>query len=358
MIKLLLRSIVICGLYAFCSLSPIAENFHLGIEKAFAATCTAQCGSTPCSFNWSALGGASGNWSCGNNPSGSDVIVIPAGVTVNITSTLDFGAGTPTFQIYGTLNFPAASPKIKGASGTAFNIYSGGAISSSSSSNQIFIGSGPAEFSGPGSAFGPQSVSNGSSASVSPLPVELSFFEIKNNKDKEVLIIWSTASEINNDHFDIQRSSDGSEYETVKATKGAGNSNSIINYSETDTQPLNGISYYRLVQVDFDGKQKVYDPVKIELSKEKSATQLSLSPNPAGDISEVQLKASGFSPDNQILVVLRDINGNEVYSKIIISDKEGSFNYAMDAERKIAPGVYLIIATSDDQLYNQKLIIR
>lgn len=84
------------------------------------------------------------------------------------------------------------------------------------------------------------------------LPISLTNWEAINKGDY-VQLIWKTASEINNDYFEIESSSDGITWHVISTIMGAGNSNKIINYTEIDEKPLPGISYYRLKQVDITG---------------------------------------------------------------------------------------------------------
>lgn len=84
------------------------------------------------------------------------------------------------------------------------------------------------------------------------LPVEFVDFNI-NSRDGEVQIYFSTASEINNDFFTIERSANGVRFEEIGRIDGAGNSNRLLQYQFTDKNPLNGISYYKIKQTDFDG---------------------------------------------------------------------------------------------------------
>jgi hypothetical protein len=83
------------------------------------------------------------------------------------------------------------------------------------------------------------------SGNNSPLPVELLSFTGNCNAG-DVILKWSTASEINNDHFKIQRSPDGSTYEEIAIVRGMGNSTTVNEYTFSDARPLNDISYYRL----------------------------------------------------------------------------------------------------------------
>lgn len=87
-----------------------------------------------------------------------------------------------------------------------------------------------------------------------PLPVKLTSFTAKANKQGAVNLAWATASEQNNSHFDITRSANGEKFEKIGEVKGNNNSDVTRNYSYTDVNPIIGANYYRLTQVDHDGK--------------------------------------------------------------------------------------------------------
>ncbi|MFA7272784.1 MAG: T9SS type A sorting domain-containing protein [Crocinitomicaceae bacterium] len=91
-------------------------------------------------------------------------------------------------------------------------------------------------------------------SSATPLPIGLLYFDAKMNNQRTVDLSWQTASETNNDYFTIERSKNGSSWETIGAVTGAGNSFLALSYQSIDPNPLMGISYYRLKQTDFDGK--------------------------------------------------------------------------------------------------------
>jgi hypothetical protein len=87
----------------------------------------------------------------------------------------------------------------------------------------------------------------------STLPVTLSFFEAAKNNDRS-LLIWKTASEQNSHSFVVERSTNGSDYTAIATIAAAGNSQVALNYSYSDLNPTNGKNYYRLKQVDIDGR--------------------------------------------------------------------------------------------------------
>ncbi|NQX98097.1 MAG: hypothetical protein HRT73_09495, partial [Flavobacteriales bacterium] len=92
---------------------------------------------------------------------------------------------------------------------------------------------------------------------ANPLPITLLSFEATANEDK-VDLKWSTSTEINNGFFTIERSADAKNWEEIVTTNGAGNSNQTIEYFETDYEPLEGVSYYRLKQTDFNGQYEYF----------------------------------------------------------------------------------------------------
>lgn len=107
-----------------------------------------------------------------------------------------------------------------------------------------------------------------------PLPIELSTFNAERNGD-EVRLTWETYSETNNDYFLVERSVDGVEFSEIDWVDGAGTSVSFNSYQVTDFDPIKGLSFYRLKQVDFDGSQgyshikavKFDDPIGIQIER-------------------------------------------------------------------------------------------
>lgn len=102
-----------------------------------------------------------------------------------------------------------------------------------------------------------------------PLPVELAYFAGM-WKDQNINLFWRTASEQNNKGFEVQKSKDGNTFEKIGFTKGNGTTVDVTNYNFIDRSPSNGINYYRLKQIDFDGKFE-YSKI-IAVAYEKSMT--------------------------------------------------------------------------------------
>tara|TARA_B100000809_G_scaffold263609_1_gene317260 strand:+ start:3760 stop:5139 length:1380 start_codon:yes stop_codon:yes gene_type:complete len=224
------------------------------------------------------------------------------------------------------------------------------------STNPTFNGLTEAEFLGnldPANS----SVIQSSTVLCSPiLPIELISFEANINDDR-VDIKWVTASEINNDFFTVERSVDAKKWVEIIEVSGVGNSNSLLEYYETDFEPKEGISYYRLKQTDFDGNFEYFNIVPIRYKKNNTRDgAISLFPNPVNRGETVKLEFKNIY-ESELLVVLRDVSGREFYSKVIVNIEDGKL-IGVPIQNSIPEGVYLVIASSENQMYSQKLVIK
>lgn len=190
-----------------------------------------------------------------------------------------------------------------------------------------------------------------------PLPIELIVFDAKPNKNV-VDVIWSTATEINNSFFTIERSADGINFEAIEIVNSKalnGNSSSNLDYATVDPKPINGVSYYKLKQTDKDGTSKYSHIVAVNFSSTENS--FNVYPNPATAGSTINMYLN-YPENKSVLVVLSDMQGKRIYSKVIIIEKSNGMILAFDIEDKIAAGMYTIVATSDDTIYNKKLIVK
>lgn len=168
-----------------------------------------------------------------------------------------------------------------------------------------------------------------------PLPVTLLDFNVVPDHSF-AKIIWETISEINNDYFTIERSADLSNFESVAAIPGAGNSRQQRNYSFTDIEPLPGLSYYRLRQTDYDGN---YTFSGIRTFRNNDVQQLTLYPNPAND--RIYLTGLKEIPSGSLTIV----SSNGIVYRIIpriVSD-----NTVLLDVSQLSEGIYLIRGLDD-----------
>jgi hypothetical protein len=176
------------------------------------------------------------------------------------------------------------------------------------------------------------------------LPVKLTAFNAQ-SKAKTVSITWSTASEVNNGRFIVERSADGRNFIAIASVKGAATSNAVVNYQLTDSLPLRGTSYYRLAQVDIDGKATMSDIVSVTFFI-PLGNALRIYPNPVTNSLFLSLKSA---PSENLAQVL-SVDG------IVLLQCKGSIEeVGLDINRNInrlKSGVYIfkITNTSGQQL--------
>jgi hypothetical protein len=127
-----------------------------------------------------------------------------------------------------------------------------------------------------------------SSIILTPLPVKIKTFTAELNLNLP-LISFTTASEINNAGFDIEQSSDGIDFQKIGWVEGNGSTTEEKHYTFIDTKPSLGINYYRLRQVDYDGRFEYSKIVSLMMNSD----DVIIFPNPVTDILNVQNAASG-----------------------------------------------------------------
>ena len=195
--------------------------------------------------------------------------------------------------------------------------------------------------------------------STTPLPIELLDFTAALTDKTKVELKWSTATEINNDHFTIERSSNGATFMEIATVKGAGNSTSRNDYSTYDEKPVDGTSYYRLKQTDYDGKFEYFQIVAVDYQKQEGGgCVLKVYPNPCMGQCNIDLADCDNKESSEIDVELVDAVGNRVFSKVPYRDEKGSFSFSIDTENNLKPGIYIVRGVSKNETYNQKVIIK
>jgi hypothetical protein len=175
------------------------------------------------------------------------------------------------------------------------------------------------------------------------LPIELTDFSV-GCKDGLPTLTWTTATEINNDYFTIERSVDAINFTPVGFVQGAGNSNTNISYTWIDDNP-NGARYYRLKQTDFDGS---YEYHGIKASECGEISNLSVYPNPFKDEFTLILPENSDFP---YTVELIDYLGKVVHTEVI---KSQSSNIKL--KESISGGVYFVKVYNESFQLTERLI--
>ena len=183
-----------------------------------------------------------------------------------------------------------------------------------------------------------------------PLPIELLSFDVK-KEEHSVRIDWATASETNNDYFIIERTDDFNNIELVQTVKGAGNSNQELHYYIYDNQPLIGTSYYRLIQVDFDGKKEVFEWKSVSFEPDNVPT-LSVYPNPS---SGRDLNISLFHMKGKADLRIMDISGRIVFSESLVLQET---NTIIPVNLDLTAGVYFVQVRNSENTLSQRIVVK
>ena len=189
-------------------------------------------------------------------------------------------------------------------------------------------------------------------APLGPLPIELVSFEIIKKGEQQVEVKWVTASERNNSYFVVERSNDGRDFKAIGLpVAGRGNSNTTTVYNLIDEKPFVGYNYYRMRQVDFDGKYSESRIVPIFFSK--NAGQIFVFPNPVSTDVKIALKGIGKG-DFQFDIL--NLNGQTIYSERATIEDE---NFQTFIENHFTNGVYFLrsINLSSGDAFVEKFIV-
>ena len=143
------------------------------------------------------------------------------------------------------------------------------------------------------------------------LPVALKEFSVKSLSCNKVELYWETASERNNDYFEVERSVNGRDFLTVGKVDGTNETGGSL-YTFVDDNDFKYVPYfyYRLKQVDFDGRTEYFDIIKVENSCENEGVSMSVYPNPAFD--KVFVSLNGINENDRVKLVVTNAIGEEI----------------------------------------------
>ena len=293
-------------------------------------------------------------WDPSGVPGCVDTISILAGDVVAITNHQDYESCDPmVILIYGELTFPDNGPKFKLPCNSRIDGFAGGSITAPGHDNSnkistcgdwVFESSDP-DLEGP------------FSLGLSTLPIKLISFNAKID-NTAVALVWSTAVEINNDYFNIERSTNGLTFETIGTIKGSGNSSTIQDYTHRDETPLIGTAYYRLKQTDFDGKFEYFKLITVHYAEEDDGTCiLKVYPNPCTGNCTINLADCPLA-ENEVDVQLYDAMGNRITNRIQPKSKGRDVSFHMNTNNNLSPGVYIVRSKTGTKQQTQKVIVK
>ncbi len=173
------------------------------------------------------------------------------------------------------------------------------------------------------------------------LDVNLINFNGKNQDNKNTLLSWATTGEINNDHFEVQRSISNTDFKTIGTVKGNGTTTQMHNYTFTDFVPQEGGNFYRLKQVDVNGNVTYSSIVLVRFN----FTNISIYPNPAHDKIYIQ-NNENFSKKKNVNVQLMDYTGKVLYRQEFKTNGVNIITFNIPA--RVINGMYILLVTNAD----------
>lgn len=192
----------------------------------------------------------------------------------------------------------------------------------------------------------------GSGSSIS-LPIELLMFDARINDDSNAHLEWYTATEIDNDYFTVERIQNFYDKPTIITTvKGAGNSNTLNKYTTIDDNPLEGVSYYRLKQTDYDGMFTYSNWVSIT-NKKKTKFAFKIYPNPATTFTNLSFK----NIEGNINILIFDIASRIILSKNFVVDSE-HFTHKISVSENFIKGNYFVQAIVNGEIFLQRFTVQ
>jgi hypothetical protein len=188
-----------------------------------------------------------------------------------------------------------------------------------------------------------------------PLPVKLTAFNAAVLNAKDVLTTWTTATEINNARFEVERSTDGKIFEKAGSVKGAGNSSRELNYRFVDNTPFEKANtttlYYRLKQVDFDG-HFTYSPIVRVAKTAVEANAIVVYPNPYSTDFNISFAAAN---SGEAMIEIVDIHGRLVATQFN-TVTSGNNTIAVIESASLNSGIYFVRFTVNGESTLVKLV--
>ncbi len=180
--------------------------------------------------------------------------------------------------------------------------------------------------------------------SISTLPITLAYFRAALHHH-QVEIRWATEMEKQNDFFSIERSTDGQQFQEIAKIRGKGHSQKLVQYHYTDTVPMDGISYYRLKQTDFNRKY-TYSPIQSVVNQsvttendlEPAVILHSVAPN---SFSEGFFTSFSLPADGPVEIRLLNFHGEVAFSKTQ-EGHTGRNYFEFYDEKGLPKGLYML----------------
>lgn len=277
---------------------------------------------------------------------GTTQVVLDAGGSLSIGGDLDMAGAhftyilpSSTVTIFGNLSMVGTSEiQVDG------NLQVNGDVSMTG--NSTVCGTGTATYTG-------TLTLSGNAQWCSSLPIELSSFNAEWDDREGVILYWVTESELNNNHFGVERSFDGDVFEMIERIEGAGTSSIQQQYEYIDEDNLMDYEwvYYRIKQTDYDGSFSYSNILAIEPKGSKGLRDVLLYPNPAKADFNVEFNADVETGE----VYIYNSVGQEVSFKSYQGNNKQQLRFNTEGWQN---GVYIVVIYAGEYQLQQRLMIQ
>jgi hypothetical protein len=185
---------------------------------------------------------------------------------------------------------------------------------------------------------------------VSPLPVEMGTF-ISSEQNNGLLLKWTTLGEKNNNYFELEHGSDAEHYSLMTKIAGHGTTNIPQSYQYFDATPINGLNYYRLKQIDFDGRTTIAGTV-IQKFGNLPNDKVEIYPNPNNGTFRLKINCQ---TEGTTKISIVSLYGNTIYETSVFCTGESIINEIKI--KKMAKGMYYLLIKSNDQTEKYKFTV-
>lgn len=184
------------------------------------------------------------------------------------------------------------------------------------------------------------------------IPVELVSFT-SSIINSSISLNWITATELNNSGFEIQRSINKTEWVTIGFVRGFGTSTEVHNYSYTDQSPVNGLSFYRLKQVDFDGTSEYSNTIEVTFGAVADYSLAQNYPNPFNPTTKINY---AIKEKGNVELKIFDLLGSEIATLVNEQKTPGNYEVFFDASN-LSSGIYLYTIKSGSFVQTRKMLL-
>lgn len=261
------------------------------------------------------------SWDWNRVPVTSDTIVIPANqvLIVDNPNTL----GDVYIEVYGTLRF--LHGKLMLGANSVVVVYPSGKIEGNSNSEKVRIGANEVFTGSDPDITGPAIANSATGAGFTPFTLPVTFLDFTISPNSQTIELqWSTAEELQADRFEVETSADGRQWTKIASLQAKGTVSGIARYSYTANKSLFPVAYYRIKEIDQDGRF-MYSGVRILKQQEKGTPAVSI----VSVSGKVVLRFSK-PQEEKVLVRIWNLAG-QVISNQYLHDASGQVSLDMDA---------------------------